>query len=173
MQLPPFKGIALLFFSLLCLSACRSAIENPKFSRSVPHADPIVAAKNLFADHYEFYHEDPTPRKALLTLRFFRVLKHNANAFKITGQVGALDSDPWIDAQDGYISEPFIFETLKNNTSVAIVRFYYTFTLGPKSSRPQSVLMKFQSSSTSAGWQLADFIMPNNESLVDLFEKNP
>ena len=72
-----------------------------------------------------------------------------------------------------HISEPFIFETLKNNTSVAIVRFYYTFTLGPKSSRPQSVLMKFQSSSTSAGWQLADFIMPNNESLVDLFEKNP
>jgi hypothetical protein len=53
------------------------------------------------------------------------------------------------------------------------IHFDYTVMLGPKSSRPQFVLLKFQSASADAHSKLADFITPNQESLVELLERNP
>ena len=174
MQPSHFKSeAAALLFTLLCLNACRSAIQDATLHGAVLQSDPNTAAKSFFTDHYDFYYEDPTSCKALLTPRFFRVLKREYDALALTGGIGALNCDPWMDAQDGYISKPYRFETLKNDHSEATVRFNYTFTLGPKSSHPQSVLLKLQRSSSSGGWQLADFIMPNNESLVELFERKP
>ena len=64
-------------------------------------------------------------------------------------------------------------QTIENNNSEATVRFNYRLTLSPKSSLSQSVLLKLQRASSSASWKLADFIMPNHESLVDLLERNP
>ncbi len=87
--------------------------------------------------------------------------------------IGALDYDPWIDAQDGHVSEPFVFMTIKSQSLEATVRFDYTFTLGPKSSRPQFVLLKLQRTSKDANWKLADFVTPNHRSLIKLLERNP
>ena len=173
MQFTPFKAVPALFFALLLLSACRSATRDTTAIGDALQSDPSIAAKRFFAGHYDFYYEDPSPSEAVLTPRFFRILRQNYDAFTITGQIGALDRDPWINAQDGHVSEPYKFKTLKVYNSESVVRFEYKFALGPKLSLPQSVLMKFQRSSSSGVWQLADFIMPNSESLVDLLERNP
>jgi hypothetical protein len=173
MQNPFLKALAALFLALLCLSACRSANQETNLRGTVLQLEPNAAAQNFFTGHYDFYYEDPTSCKALLTPRFYRALKHEYEALSNTGQIGALDCDPWINAQDGSISEPLSFETLKKDHSEASVRFNYTFRLGPKSARAQSVLLKFQRSPASAGWELADFIMPNSESLIDHLEKTP
>ena len=136
----------------------------------VADSEPAVVAKSIFVNHYDFYYEDPTPKKALLTPSLFRVLKKQHDDVTRTGQIGALDCDPWINAQDGSISGPHRFETLEKSDGEAVVRFNYTFKFGPESVRPQSVLIKLQRASPRSGWQLADLIMPNGQSLVDLLK---
>ena len=159
--------------ALVCLSACHSAQHGKPTSQTALQPDPSAAAKNFFTNHYGFYHEDPSLRRALLTPRFFRALKHEYDNCTTSGMIGALDCDPWTNAQDGNVSEPFVFKTIKSQNSESTVRFDYTFTLGPKIARPQFVLLKFQSASPDANWKLADFITPNHESLIDLLERNP
>ncbi len=173
MRTTDFKTAAVLLFTLVFWSACRPAtLDTPKPGR-VSHSEPSRAARSFFTGYYDFYYEDPTLCKKLLTQRFFRILKQQYDSFKVTGQMGPLDCDPWINAQEGHVSEPFSFQTIENNNSEATVRFNYRLTLSPKSSLSQSVLLKLQRASPSASWKLADFIMPNHESLVDLLERNP
>lgn len=173
MPRPPSRAVVAILLTTLCLSACRSASHHTTICGNTLQSDPSLTARDFFNSHYHFYCEDPSLSKARLTPRFFGILKHHYDASITTGQVGALDCDPWINAQDGDISDPFSFKTLKNHPSEAIVRFDYTLALGPRGSLPQSVLMKFQRSSSIAGWQLADLITPNNQSLIHLLERNP
>jgi len=162
-----------LLLTMGCLSACRSAKHDTTTRGALVQLEPSIAANAFFTWHYDFYFEDPTLREGLLTQRFFRVLKHNYDTETAAGQIGALNCDPWINSQDGNISEPFGFKTIQSKNSEATVRFDYTFVFGPKNSVRQSVLMKFQRSSSTASWRLADFVMPNHESLLDLLERNP
>lgn len=159
--------------ALFCLSACHSTPRTQAAPQAVLLPNPSAAAKRFFTCHYGFYYEDPSRCKTMLTPRFFRALKHEYDSCTTKRQVGALDSDPWTDAQDGNVSEPFVFTTIKSGNSEATVCFNYTFTLGPKICRPQFVLLKFDRTAPAANWELADFITPNHESLVELLERNP
>jgi hypothetical protein len=166
---PPTASI----LALICLSACHSVPDHEPGPEAAHCPDPSAAARNFFASHYGFYHEDPSRHGTLLTPRFFEALKHEHDTCTTSGMIGALDYDPWIDAQDGHVSEPFVFMTIKSQSLEATVRFDYTFTLGPKSSRPQFVLLKLQRTSKDANWKLADFVTPNHRSLIKLLERNP
>jgi hypothetical protein len=159
--------------TLSCLSACRTPTQGPAVRSGSLHSDPSVAAKSLFQSHYDFYHEDPTLFKELFAPRLFRALKRQHDDFESTRLIGTLDRDPWTNAQDGKISHPYCFTTLKTNGSEAVVRFQYLFDLGPDSRIAQSVLMKFKRSPSGATWQFSDLIMPDNVSLVGLLEGNP
>jgi hypothetical protein len=135
--------------------------------------DPTLAAEKIFMSHYAFYAEDPTSNKTWLTPRLFRVLKHHHDDFNTTGLIGPLEWDPWINAQDGNISKPYRFQTLRKTDSEAVVQLDYRFARGPKDSLRQTVLLKFECSGAAARWELADLIMPGNKSLLELLEKNP
>jgi hypothetical protein len=172
MQHTRFNAVAALLFILVSLSACRSKSHDTTKGGSVLYSEPSIAANSFFIGHYDFYYEDPTVCKTLLTPRFFQILKHHYDTLAITGQIGALDCDPWTNAQEGDVSGPLCFKTLKNHNSEATVQFQYRFALRSKSTVSQSVLMKFQRTSLNAQWRLADLVMPNNESLVDLLERN-
>ena len=171
MRPSPRKAVIALLSAVFLLSACRSA--NRDFAaRSGRHQpDPAIAAKHLFSSHYGFYYKDPNRCRALLTPRLYHALKRHYDAFESTRQIGALDCDPWTNAQDGEISNPYTFTTLNARDSEAVVRFKYTFALGPETPLVQSVLMKFQRPAAGQGWLLSDLIMPNNESLVELLER--
>jgi len=173
MQLHRLLPAPAFFFILLSFTACRSAIDQTNTDGGAIEFDPNVAAETFFTRHYDFYCTDPNLIKSLLAPRAFRILKQNYDHCTSRGEIGVLDCDPWIDAQDGEISRPYSFVTLQNQGSEVKIRFDYLFRSGPKTSRPQSVVLKFQRSPSSATWQLSDFIMPNNESLLDLLERNP
>ncbi len=173
MRPAPRKAATALLSAVLCMSACRTPTHGPAVCIDALQSDPGVAAKNLFKSHYDFYYEDPTLFEELLTPRLFRTLKHQYDEFERTRLIGALDRDPWTNAQDGEISQPYSFTTLKAQDSEAVVRFQYLFVLGPKSRIPQSVLMKFERPTSGATWQFSDLIMSNNESLVGLLERTP
>ena len=159
--------------AVLCLSACRSARHEPAALSGRLQPDPSIAAQEFFTRHYDFYYEDPARCEALLTPRLYRALKHHYDAFESTRQVSALDCDPWTNAQDGEISKPYTFTTLKAGKSEAVVRFKYTFATGSDRTASQTVLLTFQRLSPGAVWQAADFIMPNDASLLELLERNP
>jgi hypothetical protein len=155
------------------LTACRSPGPNAASGGGSLSSDPCVAAEHFFKSHYDFYYEDPSRCEALLTPRLFRALKQQYDSFERTRQIGALDCDPWTSAQDGEISQPCRFTTLKVRESEAVVRFQHMFVLGPESRTAQSVLMTFQRPSAGAAWQVSDLIMANGGSLVALLEGNP
>lgn len=159
--------------ALAYLSACHSAPNRQAAPEAARLLNPSVAARHFFTSHFDFYYEDPSRFRTLLTPRFFQALKREYESVTTTGQVGALDCDPWTDSQDGNVSEPFVFETTKSEHSEETVCFKYTFTSGPKSFRNQFVLLKFQRTSPEANWKLADFITPNHKSLVELLERHP
>jgi hypothetical protein len=173
MPSPFIKALRATSFALFFLSACRSTTQDAAQRNTLLPSDPCVAAKNFFQSHYGFYHEDPTGFEAALTPRLFQALKMQYDAFEKTRQIGALDCDPWTNAQDGEILPPYRFTTLSAPGSEAAVRFQYSFALGPKRRIPKSVVLKFQRSSSGAVWQVSDLIMPNNSSLVSLLESNP
>lgn len=173
MRSTDFKTAAALLFCLFFGSACRAPVTDTLQPGGLTEREPAEAGKIFFNGHSDFYCKDPVLCKRLLTERFFRILKHEYDSCAVTGQMGALDCDPWTNAQEGHVSEPFSFQTIENKNSEAIVRFNYTFTLGPKSSLNQSVFLKFQRASLNERWKLADFIMPNHESLVELLERKP
>ncbi len=172
-QLYHFIPALAFFFALVSFTACRSAINDTTKGGGAIGGEPNVAAKSFFTSHYDFYCTDPNLIKSLLTPRAFRILKHHYGNYTNRHEIGVLDCDPWINAQDGEISRPFNFVTLQNQNSEVITRFDYTFRTGFKTSRLQSVIVKFQRSPSSSTWQLADFIMPNNESLLDWLERTP
>lgn len=173
MRPSPVDALAVLLPPLLCLSACQSESKDTGSRSGLLQTDPIAAANDFFTSHYDFYYEDPARSKAVLAPRLFRILKHQYDAIESTGQIGALDCDPWTNAQDGEIVQPYHFTTLESGEAEAVVRLNYTFDFGPKSRRAQSVVLKLQRSSPRARWQVSDFIMPNNESLVALLERTP
>jgi hypothetical protein len=155
------------------MSACRSANHGSSARSGVPEPDPSLAAKEFFTSHYDFYYEDPARFKALITPRLYRALKHHHDAFDRTRQIGALDRDPWTNAQDGEISKPYSFTTLKAQESEAVVRFQYLFVSDPKNRITQSVLMNFERPTPGETWLFCDLIMSNNESLLRLLERIP
>jgi hypothetical protein len=109
----------------------------------------------------------------LLTPEFFKALKRDYDACIIPGQTGALDSDPWTGAQDGAVSEPFVLETVEYKNAEATGRLNYTFPNGPKNTHKQSVLLKRKREGPDSNWKLADFITPDQKSLIDLLASNP
>lgn len=167
------KSVTTAIFLLLFGAACRSPIRELAKNTNATDLDPCIAARTIFSAHYNFYCSDPNLIKTLVTPRVFFALKHNYETCIIQKDIGILDYDPWTDAQDGDISEPFKFATIQKDNSNAVVRFNYTFKLDSKSSRPQSIIIKFHRSPSSFGWLMSDFLMPNNESLVETLEKNP
>ena len=47
------------------------------------------------------------------------------------GEVGRLDYDPWLGAQDGDIAEPIAFEAESVQEDAAVVAMRYAFVLDP------------------------------------------
>lgn len=168
-----FRRVPALLFVVLFIAACRTPLKESLKGGAAAAFDANSAAREFFNSHYDFYYEDPSIIKALLAPRAFNLLKHDYELHTSRQEIGNLDCDPWINAQDGKIVEPFRFITVRNDDLEAVIRFDYMFEFAPKKSRPQSVIIKFQRLRSGSRWQLSDFIMPNNESLLDLLERKP
>ena len=129
-----------------------------------------MAAKYFYLSHKDFYYAEPKNIKHLVAPKFYLALNEEHNCSADTGNLCAIDADPWIDAQDGELSEPINFENLTNLDTKAIVKMSYIFLLSPNKKMPQTVTMHFERSKTNACWLLSDFITPNGGSLLNHLE---
>nr|WP_252376797.1 hypothetical protein [Aeromonas hydrophila] len=116
-------------------------------------------AKAFWNEHKDFYYADPAPLKALLTPDFFAVLSSEA-ACNADGEVCAIDADPWINAQDGEVSEPVSFTLANQQEQGVTVRMQYLFALSDTQKEPQTVSLHFQKSGDNRCYLMDDFIPP-------------
>ncbi|MCJ2367299.1 hypothetical protein [Aeromonas dhakensis] len=121
-------------------------------------------AKAFWSEHKDFYYADPAPLKALLTPDFFAVLSSEAEC-NADGEVCAIDADPWINAQDGEVSEPVSFTLAKEQKQGVTVRMHYLFALSDAQKEPQTVSLHFQKSGDNRCYLMDDFIPPGDGSL--------
>ncbi|WP_324016373.1 hypothetical protein [Aeromonas hydrophila] len=121
-------------------------------------------AKAFWNEHKDFYYADPAPLKALLTPDFFAVLSSEA-ACNADGEVCAIDADPWINAQDGQVSEPVSFTLANTQEQGVTVRMQYLFALSYTQKEPQTVSLHFQKSGDNRCYLMDDFIPPGDGSL--------
>jgi len=131
--------------------------------------DPLVMEKSFFAGHANFAFEDPAKIRELLSPRFFAALAREHRCAK--GDLCAIESDPWTDAQDGEILQPASFKTTTNTGTQAEVKMSYYFALSASQKRQQSVVLKYRHSAISGCWELADLISPSGQSFVGHLEK--
>ena len=120
-------------------------------------------ARAFYSDHYSFYAGAPDPILQSTTPEFGELLKKEWAYSK--EEVGHMDYDPWLGAQDGEIGKPVRFSVESESPDTAVVAMSYPYVLDPK--RPPEwhtvhfVLRKREHEC----WQLNDFITPLGESL--------
>ena len=126
-------------------------------------ADPLAAAKAFYQKHIDFYYADPSKLGDAITPRLMKVLQENFDCSD--GQECALDSDPWIDAQDGDIADPVTFALGDHAADHATVIMHYIFALSASQRSPQKLSLKLVH--TDQCWRVDDMITPTGDSLVD------
>jgi hypothetical protein len=125
--------------------------------------EPVVAAKTFYQQHADFYYVDPNKLTDVVTPRLLKVLA--ANYACSVDQECALDSDPWVDAQDGDIAEPVTFDLGDHTADQATVIVHYVFALSATEHEPQQVALKLQR--VDQCWRVDDMTTPRGKSLVD------
>jgi len=149
---------AFISFSLvLCLGS------GPALADSCLGNDPLVAAKAFYQNHVDFYYADPAKLQGIIAPRLLKLLAMNYACEN--GEECALDSDPWVDAQDGDIAEPVTFDLGKHDGEQATVVMHYTFALSDTQRSPRQVALKMRKSNQC--WTVDDMITPLGNSLAD------
>lgn len=124
-------------------------------------------AEAFYKDHYFFYVGAPASSLLpLVTAQFGDLLKKEA-AYA-GGEVGHLDYDPWLGAQDGEIGEPLVFHPASAMGHETVVSMTYSFGLGEATSLATHTV-RLVVHNDGHCWRLHDLITPAGDSLSDLF----
>src|SRR5215470_9562764 len=128
----------------LGLSICRAA------GADCLGTDPVAAAKAFYQEHADFYYADPARLTDLVAPRLLKLL--TMNYVCADGEECALDSDPWLDAQDGDVAQPITYELGDHTENQATVIMHYIFALSETERSPQQVALKLQQQDSC--WQI-------------------
>ncbi|HEX7646749.1 MAG TPA: hypothetical protein VF450_05000 [Noviherbaspirillum sp.] len=137
-------------------------------SNSGDDAALLAAAREVFAKHGNFYGH-PDENASLLTPEFATLLKRE-NACSSKGQICAIDSNPWLGAQDGGMSEPYRWSIERQSASDAAVDMTYVFDTGATKEQ-RTVQLKFRRAA-SGKWLLDDLVPPVGSSLATIIAEN-
>ncbi|CAB3834291.1 hypothetical protein LMG3412_00910 [Achromobacter deleyi] len=132
---------------------------------------PEQWTRSFQQDHADFHWNTERHDPSLYTPAFDAALRGEWAYAK--GEVGHLDYDPWLGAQDGDIGGAPVFEAESTSEDTAIVAMRYPFVLeagGPKTPQIVHLILKRQ---PSRCWQLDDFITPLGESLRRVYAAAP
>lgn len=140
--------------------------SNHGYARCV--SAPADAAKTFYAQHQNFYSENPKNLGALVAPRLLAALEFEYACSD--GDVCAIEAVPWTDAQDGTIAAPIAFKAVEQTAAHAVIEMRYIFTLGAEHRRQQRVQLVFDRSEPSACWLLSDLLEPSGSSLLAQIE---
>lgn len=151
--------------------ACLTALsEIPTAYAACATDDPVAVAKTFYSDHADFSLKDPSTIRSLITPRLFAALDREYKCVS-QGQVCALETDVWTDAQDGEIGKPVEFIIASHSGVAASVTMTYPFILEKTRRRKQHVTILLQRKSPADCWLISDLVGPRGESLVGFMEK--
>jgi hypothetical protein len=120
-------------------------------------------ARAFYSEHYSFYADAPDPILQLTTPEFGELLKKEW-AYS-NGEVGHMDYDPWLGAQDGKIGKPVRFSVETESPDIAVVSMSYPYVLDPKRPPERHTVHLVLRKREHECWHLHDFITPLGESL--------
>lgn len=142
------------------------AITAALFSGPALCACPSAAAwsKSFFQNHYDFYVEPTAAVLAASTKQFGTLLQREAKFSN--GEVGHLDYDPWLGAQDGEIKAP-VFSLESQVDDVALVSMKYQFVMARTQQHAVHLVLRKE----AGCWLLNDLITPIGESLTHAYSK--
>jgi hypothetical protein len=120
-------------------------------------------ARAFYSGHYSFYAGAPDPILQFTTPEFGALLKKEW-AYS-NGEVGHMDYDPWLGAQEGEIGKPVRFSVETESPDMAVVSMSYPFVLEPKRPPERHTVHLVLRKREHECWHLHDFITPRGESL--------
>lgn len=138
------------------------------------HADcpaPEQWARSFQQTHADFYWKPERHDPSLYTPGLDAALRREWAYAK--GEVGHLDYDPWLGAQDGDMADTPVFETESTLEDTAIVAMRYAFVLDPAGPRTPQVVHLILKRQAPQCWRLDDFITPRGESLRRVYATAP
>ena len=159
----PYRGLScsrlglrmkLLLAVLALISAGPAAADCPKAADW---------ARAFYSEHYSFYAGAPDPILQFTTPEFGALLKKEWAYSK--GEVGHIDYDPWLGAQDGEIGKPVRFSVETESPDMAVVSMSYPYVLDPKRPPERHTAHLVLRKREHECWHLHDFITPLGESL--------
>lgn len=128
---------------------------------------PAEWARTFQQAHADFHAAPDRHDPSLFTPAFDAALRREWAYAQ--GEVGHLDYEPWLGAQDGEIGGTPVFETESELRDTAIVAMRYPFVLEPGGPRTQQVVHLVLKREASPCWRLDDFITPLGDSLQRLY----
>lgn len=123
---------------------------------------PAEWARAFYSEHQSFYYGPPASVLQLTTPDFGALLKKEWAYSK--GEVGHMDYNPWLGAQDGEIGKPVRFSVETELPDLAVVSMSYPFVLEPKRLPDRHVVHLILRKPNKQCWLLHDFITPLGES---------
>lgn len=126
---------------------------------------PTQWAESFYAKNYGFYYADPNTLRKVVTPELLKLLERDAKYSSNHTEVGALDYDPWLGAQDGDIGKPVNFAVESQSPDVAVISMSYQFVLEPDHPPSQHSVRLVLRKAGQTCWRLHDFITPLGEAL--------
>ena len=151
-------GMKLLLAVLALISAGSVAADCPKAADW---------ARAFYTEHYSFFTDSSDGVLQLATPEFGALLKREWEYSN--GEIGHLDYDPWLGAQDGEIGKPVRFSVEMESPETAIVAMSYPFVLDSKHRPERRTVHLVLRKREHECWQLQDFITPRGDSLAYLY----
>ena len=131
-------------------------------------AEPVDAARTFYNKHQDFHFGNPSKVEGAVSERLHNALMAEYMCPK--GDLCALETVPWTDAQDGDIGEPVTFTLVSSSKVTAVVLMHYVFVLSPTEQRPRSVKIHLERKSQNSCWVVSDLITPSGQSVVTFIE---
>lgn len=128
-------------------------------------------ARDFHKTHADFHWNDQRHDPALYTADFDAALKREWAYAK--GEVGRLDYDPWLGAQDGDVAEPIVFDAESVTDNTAVVSMRYAYVLDPATPPTKQAAHLVLKKEGAQCWRLDDFITPVGDSLMRLLAGDP
>lgn len=110
---------------------------------------------------------DLTKRKRFLSPRLYDLLAANWKCENAEQGLCGLDSDPWVNAQDGGELQPIKFSLLISTPATATVRMSYTFGWTGTPGEAAETQLKFIKNAKSGCWLLDDLVGRAKYSLIE------
>ena len=129
--------------------------------KAIAHEDVEEIARDVYENYYDFYWKEIPGFSDYVTSDFYASLLKEWKC----KEVCAIEAVPWLDAQDGEVSEPVTYKLEAETELESSVKMSYVFYLSETQKKTQFVNLLFFRESGDKPWKLADFITPRGNSL--------